>query len=403
VLFIDEVDKAGNNELFLEFLAMLRDKYLKAKNKKDFTFHSVILAGVHDVKTLKQKIKAKAQEPSDEKQFNSPWNIAIDFEVDMSFNPQEISTMLTEYCQETGYKMNIEEISNRLYHWTSGYPFLVSKLCKTIDEKLLPNKRTPHLPPPTGVGEADWTVADVDTSTKLLLRESNAMFDDITKNLENNKDLYNFMQALVLGQEEISFIQTVPLINLANMYGLIRCNGNNKVKIHNKVFEEVITSYLIGKNETENTKNRITSSQDLYVKEDGRLDFEQVLLNFQKTIKAKYGNKDLLKSKEFLEENLRMQFLLYLQPIINGVGFSYKEVEIGAEKRLDVIVLFKDEKFIVELKIWHGEKLHEQGKKQLLKYMEIESINKGYMLILNKNKEKDFTHEIEDGIMMVYV
>jgi hypothetical protein len=35
--------------------------------------------------------------------------------------------------------------------------------------------------------------------------------------------------------------------------------------------------------------------------------------------------------------------------------------------------------------------------------MTSESVTKGYMLIAGKNKSKEFTHEIEDGIMMVYV
>ena len=51
VLMIDEVDKSSNNQLFVSFLAMLREKYLIRDNVK--TFHSIVLAGLHDVKTLK--------------------------------------------------------------------------------------------------------------------------------------------------------------------------------------------------------------------------------------------------------------------------------------------------------------------------------------------------------------
>jgi hypothetical protein len=76
VLMIDEVDKASNNQLFLDFLGMLRAKYLKRNQGKGSAFHSVILAGVHDVKSLKAKIR-----PDAERKYNSPWNIAVDFEV----------------------------------------------------------------------------------------------------------------------------------------------------------------------------------------------------------------------------------------------------------------------------------------------------------------------------------
>lgn len=56
------------------------------------TFQSVILAGVYDIKNLKLKIRLEK-----EHQYNSPWNIAADFTVDMSFAAGEIAGMLEEY------------------------------------------------------------------------------------------------------------------------------------------------------------------------------------------------------------------------------------------------------------------------------------------------------------------
>ena len=57
ILIIDEVDKSSNNQLFLSFLGVLRSKYLLMRAKKDYSFKSIILAGVHDVKTLKLKFR----------------------------------------------------------------------------------------------------------------------------------------------------------------------------------------------------------------------------------------------------------------------------------------------------------------------------------------------------------
>ncbi len=132
VLMIDEVDKSSNNQLFLSFLGMLRNKYLLRNIGKDYTFHSVILAGVHDVKSLKLKIR-----PEEEQKYNSPWNIASDFDVDMSFSEEEIGTMLDDYTENKGVILDKTYFSERLYFYTSGYPFLVSKLCKIIDEKIM--------------------------------------------------------------------------------------------------------------------------------------------------------------------------------------------------------------------------------------------------------------------------
>ena len=55
ILMIDEVDKNSDNQIFLSFLGLLREKYLKWQQGKDQTFQSVILAGVYDIKTLQQQ------------------------------------------------------------------------------------------------------------------------------------------------------------------------------------------------------------------------------------------------------------------------------------------------------------------------------------------------------------
>ncbi len=125
VLMIDEVDKSSNNQLFLSFLGLLRNKYLLRNVGKDYTFHNVVLAGVHDIKTLKLKIRA-----NEEHKYNSPWNIASDFDVEMSFSIDEIKTMLDDYVENKKVDLDKEYFAEKLYFYTSGYPFLVSKLCK---------------------------------------------------------------------------------------------------------------------------------------------------------------------------------------------------------------------------------------------------------------------------------
>ena len=42
ILTVDEVDKNADNQIFLSFLGMLREKYLKQKSGRDDTFKSVI-------------------------------------------------------------------------------------------------------------------------------------------------------------------------------------------------------------------------------------------------------------------------------------------------------------------------------------------------------------------------
>ena len=83
VLIIDEVDNASNNQVFLDFLGQLRSAYLEREMTD--TFQSVILAGVYDVKNLKHKIRSE-----EEHRYNSPWNIAAQFDLDMSFSAEDM-------------------------------------------------------------------------------------------------------------------------------------------------------------------------------------------------------------------------------------------------------------------------------------------------------------------------
>ena len=130
VVTIDEVDKSSDNQLFLNFLGMLRNKYLERdKEGMNYTFHSVILAGVYDIKNLKLKLR-----PDAEKKYNSPWNIAADFNVDMTFHPEEIAQMLNDYENDVHSGMDIKAISEEIYKYTTGYPYLVIQKLTDTEE-----------------------------------------------------------------------------------------------------------------------------------------------------------------------------------------------------------------------------------------------------------------------------
>ena len=118
---IDEIDKSSDNQIFLSFLGLLRNKYLEQQQQRDTTFQSVILAGVYDIKNLKLKLH-----PGDEPKYNIPWNIASDFMVDMCFYPEEIPDMLSIYEEDFHTGMDIKNISSLIYESACVYRHMVS-------------------------------------------------------------------------------------------------------------------------------------------------------------------------------------------------------------------------------------------------------------------------------------
>ncbi|MFT8342756.1 MAG: GxxExxY protein [Clostridium beijerinckii] len=365
VLFIDEVDKSSNNQLFMSFLGMLRNKFLLRQQGKDKTFYSVILAGVYDIKNLKLKIRQ-----DDEKKYNSPWNIAVNFNVDMSFNSDEISTMLKEYSEDKNVTISIKEISEIIYFYTSGYPFLVSRLCQIIDENQLL-----------------WNEENINRSVKELLQENNTLFYDLVKNIENNNEFKDYIFDLIINGTEKTFNIHNPLINLGVIYGYLK-NMDGRVKMSNRIFEQMLYNYFSSKLENKTDMSTYNFKENFII-ENG-LDFERILLRFQQFIKEQYSSID----SKFIEREGRLLFLAFIKPIINGVGFDFKEVQISEEKRLDIVVSYLSSKYVIELKIWRGAEYHKKGLNQLKDYLDIQGLDKGYLVVYNFNKDKEYKKEI---------
>lgn len=66
----------------------------------------------------------------------------------------------------------------------------------------------------------------------------------------------------------------------------------------------------------------------------------------------------------------------------------YIEARTRNNRRTDIIVDYKGRRFIIELKIWHGDEYNSRGEKQLFDYLEYYKQDKGYLLSFNFNKNK---------------
>lgn len=368
VMFIDEVDKSSNNQLFVSFLAMLRSKFLERDTFK--TFHSVVLAGLHDVKSLKLKLR-----PKEESKYNSPWNIATAFNVDMNLQPTEIKPMLDEYASDKGVEMDTKFISDKLFYYTSGYPFLVSSLCKIWDEEVLPTKTN-----------RVWTAEDVDASVLRLTLENNTNFESLIKNLEENPDLYALVFKQLIEGEFLHYSIFDPVIQLGLLHGVLK-NGN-RISVHNKIYEEVIYDYMQSKTNSKISFQNYPISQAYHLP-NAELNLELVLLKFQAFMRDQYSQKD----RDFLEKNGRLVFLAFIKPIINGSGYYFKEVQISEERRLDVVITYSHHRYIAELKVWRGQTAHEEGLNQLSDYLDRQAQKVGYLIIFDHANTKSWHSE----------
>ena len=371
VLMIDETDSAANNQVFLDFLAQLRSYYL---DRDEFpSFHSVILAGVYDIKNIKRKIM-----PEEGNKVNSPWNIAADFDVEMSFSKEEITGMLKEYEADYYTGMDLEKMAGLLYDYTSGYPYLVSRICKIIDEKVVGEKEFKDK-------AAAWSNWGFLEAVRMLLAEKNTLFESLVGKLEDYPQLKQTLYSLLFGGETIVYNVFDEAVNIAAMFGFVKKQDGN-IMVANRIFEVLLYNYfLISADAQQTSIFRAASDDKSQFVHHGRLNMDLVMEKFVEHFHSIYGDRAM----KFDEEEGRRRFLLYIRPIINGTGNYYIEPETRNSRRMDVVVDYLGERFVVELKIWRGNSYHERGEKQLLDYLDYFHLQKGYMLSYNFNQKKE--------------
>jgi hypothetical protein len=267
--------------------------------------------------------------------------------------------------------MDTAAMAEDLFYYTSGYPFLVSKLCKMMDEEILPTKDV-----------KEWTEQDLDLAARQLVTEKNTNFDSLITHLENNPNLYQLVYDIAIDGMNISFNAHEPVNDLGVLYGIF--DNKNRLSIHNKIYSEVIINYMTAK------MNRLQAGEGAifesgYTNADKKsLNMELALLKFQTFMREQYSKQD----RDFLERHGRLVFLAFMKPILNGHGYDFKEAQISEERRLDVTITFYQHKYVAELKIWRGQVAHEEGLSQLGDYLDRRKLTEGYLIIFDHKEIK---------------
>ncbi len=370
VLMIDEADSASDNQIFTDFLSMLREYYLDRENSP--TFHSVILAGVYDIKNLKLKLRPEANH-----HYNSPWNIAAKFNIDMNFSANQIAGMLLEYESDHHTQMNVQMIADEIYSYTSGYPYFVSAVCKILDEELPEINAFPN-------EHSVWSHQGIAYAINFLLKEDISLFGNMAKQLDSYEDLRKMIECILYEGRKIAFSPLDRSVSLGTMFGFLK-NENGYTVVANRIFEMALLTMFSTKESVNSDTWHYGQREKNQFLSNGRLNMDLILQKFTEHFTDIYGDND----EKFIEKYGRKFFLLYLKPIINGAGNYYLEAQTRDAGRTDVIIDYLGCQYIVEMKIWHGNEYNKRGELQLLEYLNYFHLQKGYLLSFNFNKSKE--------------
>jgi Holliday junction resolvase len=125
----------------------------------------------------------------------------------------------------------------------------------------------------------------------------------------------------------------------------------------------------------------------------GRIDVDYLMRDFQQFWHA---NSDIWTEKtEYHEAAPQLVMMAFLQRIINGGGQIIREMASGMG-RLDLCMIYGDQKYPIELKIRYGAKYPEEGLEQTARYTDIHCCNEGWMVVFDRRS----TVKWEDKLYM---
>ncbi|MDR2752528.1 MAG: ATP-binding protein [Clostridiales bacterium] len=158
VLALDDMDAAKDSETFPHFLGMLSYGLPSRTATLWGALKCLILVSVADLKSFTFNTDPRNQPKI--------CSAAVPFEHDMSLPPGEILEMIEEYKDDHRLKFDTPYMSSLLTMYTSGYPFLVSKLCALIHDQVGEAGKFADL-------DASWTHEGLIAALKILDSDPN--------------------------------------------------------------------------------------------------------------------------------------------------------------------------------------------------------------------------------------
>jgi Holliday junction resolvase len=171
--------------------------------------------------------------------------------------------------------------------------------------------------------------------------------------------------------------------------GLIR-QTPQKIEPSNPIYAEVIARTLNANLQADLSRNNHTYIIPRYLK-NGKIDVTYLLQDFQQFWRE---NSDIWIEKfNYKEAAPHLILQAFLQRVINGGGDILREMAAGTG-RTDLCVVYENQKYPIELKIWKGEKSYQKGVEQTAEYMDTFGCTEGWLVIFNRNPEISWEEKI---------
>ena len=372
VMIIDEFDAIPKDAL-RGFLHSLRQIYLSGRERCP---HSIGIVGVKNITQLNYDRSI------------SPFNIQDEFKLP-HFTLGQVQELFSQYTDEVGQPFTPETIE-AIHKQTAGQPVLVNRFAQILTEEL-------DIPKSEPITMEHFSAAHIQ-----LLREGHTNIDHLIANVRKDRRFEALLMKIASYDEGVRFSLYNEHINELATYGVITEGADGMCQIINPIYHYCIMDTfkpIVNGLEHEYLPEDNREGFQDYLTPDGQIQMAALLDNFRDFI-ARAGFK-ILQVPDTPQEYVGQHLLFaYLEQFVQIVGGSmHLEVQTG-RGRMDILILHRNRKYIVETKIWGGDNRYQTGKAQLAAYVRSEGTEEGYYVVFDHRNTPEPRVETEtiDGL-----
>ncbi len=359
VLFFDEFDGLVGNTLIL-LLKQFRTGYTYRLTGFPQT---ICLIGVRDLRDY--KIKTKEEEELGV--LYSPFNIKSDSLILPDFSLSDVKTLYGQHTRETGQVFTDEAIEYA-YDQTQGQPWLVNALAyqacfRDVEDRSIP-----------------ITKEVMEQAREALIKRCDTHMDALLDRLSEPR-VRNIIDILLSSSDGPGF--DPDDLQYVRDLGLI---SRKEICIANPIYQEIIPRALAYTRQEE-----IMQKISWYQKEDGLLDVPKLLEGFTEFYRE--NSEVWLERFAYKEAGPHLLLLAFMQRIINGGGKIHREYALG-RKRADLLITWKTQRFVIELKVNRSKSDLEKGLKQTAEYMDKSKATEGHLVLFDRDPKKTWEEKI---------
>jgi hypothetical protein len=361
VILFDEADCLSEDTL-ISFLRQLRDGY-NSRSRTPFV-HSVALVGMRNIRDYKAKVRPDSASLGSA----SPFNIVTETYTLKNFTKDEIRSLYSQHTDDTGQQFD-EAAINLISEQTQGQPWLVNAIVREIIVKIL---------------ECDYskpvTKELVEEAIQTIILRRDTHIDSLLERLKEER-VRKVIEPVITGSDELpdkfsdDYQYTLDL-------GLIRRENYTTVPA-NPIYAEVIARTLSADCQDDIASEKPDFQMPRYLK-NGRIDMDFLMRDFQQFWRE--NSEIWTKRFAYVEAAPHLTMMAFLQRVINGGGQIHRDMAAGTG-RLDLCLVYENEKYPIELKIRYDTKSLEKGLVQTARYMDTYGCSKGWLALFDRRKK----------------